>query len=199
MSGDTRRTFLGILKEQTWSTSSKGIGQIGLWNIISVLNESLWRMWTPTDQFIVLTGLTATWEKSCKKVNTSSSIASLWWLLFSNTWIYSCATAVAVPSRMRNRMVRRCKLQSRSICQHSECLGGKMQNHLFFFHPSFFAVFTPDRGWSLSRFRSLDSRCHNWLRSTSSLRPVDSRVAAGQPIMKWPWSGVSRAIELLKQ
>lgn len=29
--------------------------------------------------------------------------------------------------------------------------------------------------------------------SPSSVRPVDSRVAAGQPIMNWPWSGVSEA------
>lgn len=199
MSRATRRTFWGIFKNKLWATSSQWIGKSGLWNIRSVLNESLWRMWTPTDQFIVLTGLTVTWEKSCNTVDTYLSIASLWWVLFSNTWIYSCATAGAVPSRMQNRVARRCKLQSRTICQHYERLGGKMQNHLFFLHPSFFALFTPDRGWSLSRFCSLDSCHHNRLRSTSSLRPVDSRVAAGQPIMKWPWSGVNRAIELLKQ
>lgn len=76
--------------------------------------------------------------------------------------------------------------------------GGKMQDHPFF-DLSFFAVFAPDRGWSLSSSRSLDSCHRNWLHSPSSLRPVDSRVAAGQPIMKWPWSCVSRAIVLLKQ
>lgn len=96
-----------------------------------MLDESLWWMWTPTDQFIGLTGLTATSEKSCNTVNTSRSIAALWWLLLTITCIYSCATAVAAPSRMQNRMACRRKLQSRSICQHFEGLDGKMQDHLF--------------------------------------------------------------------
>lgn len=63
------------------------------------------------------------------------------------------------------------------------------------FFPIFFVpIFTPDRGWSLSSSFCLDS-CHcNWLPSPSSLRPIDSRVAAGQPIMKWPWCRVSEAI-----
>lgn len=61
--------------------------------------------------------------------------------------------------------------------------------------PLFFDVFSPDRGWSLSSPHSLDSCRNNSPRSPSSFRPVDSRVATGQPITKWPWSGVSGAAE----
>lgn len=175
------------------------MGQILLWSIISVSDESLWWMWTPTDQFIGLAGLTATWEKSCSPVNTSPSIAVLWWLFLTITCIYSCASTVATPSRMQNRMARRRRLQSRSICQRFEGLEGKMQDHLFFFASSFSLLFLLLIEADLYQVHSLDSCCHNWLHSPSSLRPVDSRVAAGQPIMKWPWFSVSRAIELLKQ
>lgn len=135
-SRDSRRTFLEKgnkhrLNSKLSSTSARGIEQIELRNIISVLDESLWWMWTPTDQFIGLTGLTATWEKSCNTVNTSHGIAALWWLLSPITCIYSCGMAVAAPSRMQNRAARRRELQSRSICHHFEGLGGKMQDHLF--------------------------------------------------------------------
>lgn len=94
---------------------------------MSALDESFWWMWTLTDQFIGLTGLTATWEKSCKIVNTSQGIAALWWLLSPIKCIYSCGTAAAAPSRMQNRR----ELQSSSICHRFEGLGGKMQDHLF--------------------------------------------------------------------
>lgn len=78
-------------------------------------------------------------------------------------------------------------------------LRGQDSGSLFFFPiPLFFAVFSPDRSWSLSSPRSLDSCRRNSLRSLSSVRPVDSRVAARQHIMKWPWSGVSEAAEPLE-
>lgn len=150
----------------------------------------------PTDQFIGLTGLTVTREKSCNTVNTSHGIAALWWLLTPITCIYPHGVAVAVSDRMQNRTSVQ-TLRSRSICHCFEGLGGQNAGSSFFL--SFFGVFTPDRGWSLSRCRSLDLCHRNWLHSPSSLRPVDTRVAAPLPIMKWPWSSVSRAIALLKQ
>lgn len=174
-------------------------------------------MWTPTDQFIGLTGLTGTWEKSCNAVNTSRSIAAPWCLLVTITCIFfffffffflvgppPCATAVAAPSRMQSRMARRRKLYKADLFVNTlkAWRGREGQNagssFFFFSNPSFSAVYTPDRGWSLSSLCGLDSCHHKWPRSPSSLMPVDSRVAAGQPIMKWPWSGVSRAMELLK-
>lgn len=155
-------------------------------------------MWTPTDQFIGLTGLTATREKSCNTVNTSQGIAALWWLLSPITCIYSCGMAVACPSRMQNRAAVQTQATKHIYLSPLWMLRGQNAGSSFFY-PSFFAVFTPDRGWSLSSSRSLDSCHRNWLHSASSLRPVDSRVAAGQPIMKWPWSSVSGAIVLLKQ
>ena len=177
------------------SSSAQGIEQIELWNIMSALDESLWWMWTPTDQFIGLTGLTATWEKSCNTVNTSQGIAALWWLLSPITCIYSSGCSSQQNAKQSGSQTRATKHIYLSLLWR---LRGQNAGSSFFY-PSFFTIFTPDRGWSLSSSRSLDSCHHNWLHSPSSLRPVDSRVAAGQPIMKWPWSSVSRAVVLLKQ
>lgn len=202
----TRRTFWrrGILenkhrlKYKLSSTSAQGMEQIGLWNIVSVLDESLWWMWTPTDQFIGLTGLTATWEKSCNAVNTSQGIAALWWLLSPITCIYSCGTGCCSSQQNAKQGGSQTRATKQIYLSPLWRLRGQNAGSSFFY-PSFFAVFSLDRGWSLSSSRSLDSCRHNWLRFASSLRPADSRVAAGQHIMKWPWSSVSRAIVLLKQ
>lgn len=167
-------------------------------------------MWTPTDQFIGLTGLTGTWEKSCNAVNTSRSIAAPWCLLVTITCIFFAPPPVPrllqLPAECKVEWLTDAgstkQIYLSTLWRPGEGGGeeeGKMQDHLFFFfNPSFSAVYTPDRGWSLSSLCSLDSCRHKWPRSPSSLMPVDSRVAAGQPIMKWPWSGVSRAMELLK-
>lgn len=145
----------------------------------------------PTDQFMGATGLTATWEKSCNTVNTSQGIAALWWLLLPITCIYSCGTAIAAPSRMQNRTARRRKLQIGSICHRFESLGGKMQDHLFSIPLSLPFSLLIEADLYQAR-RSLDSCHRNRLHPPSSFRSVDSRVAAGQPIMKWPWSCVKQ-------
>lgn len=108
------------------------------------------------------------------------------------------AWAVATPGRMQNRAAMQTQATKQIYLSPLWRLRGQNAGSSFFYS-SFFAVFTPDWGWSLSSSRSLDSCHRNWLHSPSSLRPVDSRVAAGQPIMKWPWSSVSRAIAQLKQ
>lgn len=169
-------------------------------------------MWSPTDQFIGLTGLTGTWEKSCNAVNTSRSIAAPWCLLVTITCIFFFFFLVPLPAPWLLQLPAECKVEWLADASSTKQIylstlwrpggGGGGQNagssFFFFFNPSFSAVYTPDRGWSLSSLCSLDSWRHKWPRSPSSLMPVDSRVAAGQPIMKWPWSGVSRAMELLK-
>lgn len=146
-------------------------------------------MWTTTDQFIRLTGLTTTREKSYNTVSTSQCVAGEWCLLLQITCIYSCSMAVAACHVMQTRGAMQTPATRRiylsPLWRHRGQNAGSS-----FFYLSFRAVFTPDRGWSLSSSRSLDSCHRNWLHSPSSLRPVDSRVAAGQPIMKWPWSRV---------
>lgn len=83
-------------------------------------------------------------------------------------------------------------------------VGDKMQDHLFFFFFLFLSLFLCclHSWWRLIFIkprRSLDSCRRKWPRSPSSLMPVDSQVAAGQAIMKWPWSPCQRgAMMLLK-
>lgn len=155
-------------------------------------------MWLPPDQWMALTALTATREKSS---NTSQYFSGY------------CCTVTTPPANHMHLFPRQCCCSSPLNAKESGSQGcATKQLYLSplwrlrgqnagssFFYPSLFAVFTPDGGWSLSSLRSLDSSRRNWLRSPSSLRPVDSRVAAGQPIMKWPWSSDSGAVALLKQ